>query len=276
VWFHEEADLLAHMPIVPTVGNHEMTDNGVAYSRYFQHRDRPAYWSFDYGPLHVVVLDCFETPAGAAPKGAGISEAQKAWFEEDLRSVSKERHVWVLVHQGPYAHPAHPRGPGHGGSDAVRNALNAAGAIHPIEVVFAGHEHYYERGQIDGLNYFVLGGGGAPLDEPDDTFPGVKVARKALSYAVMQVCGCHVTGVAKDLSGRVFDTFTLSDCPTPCGAPSAAVTRAPVAAASAAPSLAIPLVSLSESPDAGVSDGGSHRRNSRRRHESDGGVDAGP
>jgi hypothetical protein len=270
VWFHEEHDLLAHTPLVPTVGNHEITDNGAAYSRYFQHSNRPPYWSLDYGPVHVVVLDSFETAAGATPHSAGVSEAQKAWLEEDLRKVPKERHVWVLVHQGPYAHPAHPRGAGHGGSDAVKAALAVGARAHPIEAVFAGHEHFYERGQIDGLNYFVLGGGGAPLEDPDGSVPGVKAARKALSYATVQVCGCHAQGVAKDIAGRIIDSFTLADCPTPCGAPGAA---APVASSS----LAIPLVSLTESADAGMSDGGAHHR-AQKKHadEPDAGQDAGP
>lgn len=217
-WFREEHDLLAKTPILPTVGNHEITDSGVAYSRWFQHRDRPTYWSLDYGPLHLVVLDSFEVSAGARPHIGGISEAQRAWFEEDLRKVPKDRHVWVLVHQGPYAHPVHTR-PGHGGSEAVRAALVAAGKIHPIEAVFAGHEHFYERGQIDGLHYFVFGGGGAPLEEPDPSFPGVQAAQKALSYGTFEVCGCHVRGQVKDIAGKVIDTFKLSDCPTPCAAP---------------------------------------------------------
>jgi hypothetical protein len=217
-WFAEERELLARTPLIPTVGNHEITDRGVAYSKYFQRRDLPAYRSVDYGPLHIVVLDSFEVAAGATPHSAGISDAQRAWFEEDLRAVPEGRHVWVLVHQGPYAHPMHLRGTGHGGSEAVRQALVAGSKVHPIEAVFAGHEHFYERGEIEGMRYFVLGGGGAPLEDPDSSFAGVETAQKALSYAVVQVCGCHVTGTVKDIAGKVIDSFRLSDCDTPCGA----------------------------------------------------------
>ncbi|MGZ6142777.1 MAG: metallophosphoesterase family protein, partial [Myxococcales bacterium] len=259
-WFREEHDLLDGTPLLPTVGNHEITDTGVAYSKYFQHKDRPAYWSLDYGPLHIDVLDSFETAAGATPHSGGVSEAQKAWFLEDLRGVPPQRHVWVLVHQGPYSHPAHAR-PGHGGSEAVRDAILAAQKIHPIEAVFAGHEHYYERGEIDGVRYFVLGGGGAPLDDPDPTFPGVQVAQKALSYATVAVCGCHARGEVKDIAGRVIDSFTLSDCATPCGAPGFATMLAAI-----------------EAPDAGPAEDGGRRRSRRRPRasEEDGGMpDAG-
>src|SRR2546430_16107767 len=83
VWFEEERDLLAHAPIVATVGNHENTDTGAAYARFFQRRDRPPYASLDYGPVHVGVLDAFEMRAGATPHLARVSDVQQAWFAED-------------------------------------------------------------------------------------------------------------------------------------------------------------------------------------------------
>jgi len=225
-WFSEEADLLRHTPLVTTVGNHEITDDGASYARYFGNASRPAYHSLDYGPLHIVVLDAYERGAGADPHQGAMSDAQVAWVEEDLRGVPADKHVWVVVHHGPFAHPAHVRA-GHGGNERARLAIQAAARRHPVEAVFAGHEHFYERGEVDGLRYFVVGGGGAPLEDPDPTFPTVESAHKALSFVSLQVCGCHVTGQAKDIAGRVLDSFTLSDCPEPCGAPVAAKGSAP-------------------------------------------------
>ena len=221
IWFDEEHDLLAHSPLVPTVGNHEITDTGVAYSKYFQHRNKPAYWSLDYGPLHIDVLDSFEVAAGATPHSSGVSDAQRSWFLEDVKSVPKDRSIWVLVHQGVYSHPEKMR-PGHGGSERVLEAVQAARKIHPIAGVFAGHEHFYQRGETDGLKWFVFGGGGAPLEDADSSFPGVAAAAKSLSYAVIHVCGCHASGQVKDIAGHVIDSFQLSTCATPCGAPDAA------------------------------------------------------
>ena len=272
-WFAEERDLLSTTPLVPTVGNHEITDQGVAYTRWFQRKELPPYRSIDYGPLHIVVLDSFEMAAGATPRLGGISEAQRAWLEEDLRSVGKDRHVWVLVHQGPYAHPMHMR-PGHGGSEAVKQALAAAAKIHPLEVVFAGHEHFYERGEIDGLRYFVFGGGGAPLEEPDPTFPGVQIAQKALSYAVVQVCGCHVAGKVKDIAAHVIDSFRLADCDTPCGpfaGNPAAVSRvsAPASNRTAVARVAPEAASSAEDEADGGANGSKHRRRRHRRPRQD-------
>src|SRR4051812_40656544 len=154
VWFQEERDLLAHAPLLAAVGNHEITDTGAAFARFFRRPGHPAYGSLDYGPVHVVVLDSFETSAGATPRSSAMSEAQKAWFEEDLRTVAKDRHVWVLVHQGPFAHPAEADAD-RDGSEAVRETILKANLIHPIEAVFGGQQRFYERGEIAGIRYFV-------------------------------------------------------------------------------------------------------------------------
>jgi hypothetical protein len=260
-WFHEEHDLLAHAPIVPTLGNHEITDTGGAYSRHFQHRGMPAYWSLDYGPVHIAVLDSFEVAAGATPRQGAMSDAQRAWLEEDLRRVPADRHVWLLVHQGPYAHPLVQR-PGHGGSEVVKAAIDAARKVHPVEAVLAGHEHFYERGEIDALPYFVFGAGGAPFDDPDPAAPGVKAAAKALSYATIEVCGCHTRGVVKDVSGKVLDAFKLSDCAKPCAVSS----LLPVAAASTAPA---PPADPGQDEDRSQR----RRRRTRRRGSLDGGAE---
>jgi hypothetical protein len=215
-WFDAERELLSRTALVPTVGNHEITDRGAAYARHFLEPGKPAWQSIDFGPVHLLVLDSFEESAGANPHQGGISDAQRAWAEADARKLKTEQHLWLLVHQGPHSHPLRPR-PGHGGSEPVRRLVASLMRIHPVEAIWAGHEHFYERGNIEGMRYFVVGGGGAPLEDPDAAVPGVQAARKALSYVAVDVCGCHVTGKAKDIFGNVLDSFTLADCPVPCG-----------------------------------------------------------
>ncbi len=248
LWYREERDLLAHAPLLPAVGDREITDQGAAYARWFQRRSMPAYGSIDYGPLHLVVLDSWETAAGATPQRGRFSEAQKAWLEEDLRRVPEERHVWVLVNQGPFSHPKEERD-GHGPSEEVRAAVYAANRVHPVEVVFAGHERFYERGDINAIRYLVLGSGGAPQEEADADGAGVQAAASALTFATVEVCGCHSRGVVKDVSGKVIDSFVLADCPTPCSAPGAMQ------------------LAVSAQPASQTEPPGRSRKRSRRRHK---------
>jgi hypothetical protein len=260
-WFEEERDLLAHAPIL--AAGDGAADAGGAFARYFQRRGMAAYRSLDYGPVHICLLDSSDGAANA--QEGGISQAQRAWLEEDLRGVPRERHVWVLVHQGPFAHPLRKR-PGRGeGAEAVKAAVQAAARVHPIEAVFAGNEHFYERGTIENIAYFVLGAGGAPPEAPDASAAGVQAAAGALSYAVVAVCGCHTSFAVKDIAGRVLDSLKLSDCATPCAAEEAL----PVVAAPPPPAAI-------ERADAGPSnaDRGASRH-SRRRRPSMMGLDGG-
>jgi len=216
-WFTVEQDLLRVTPLLATVGNHELGDKGVAYSAHFQSLGHAPYRSLDFGPVHVVVLDAFELAPGAkTPRVGSIGWAQRAWLAQDLAAVPKDRHVWLLTHQGPFSHAAPKAKKFHGGSENVKEALLPF--KDRIQAVFAGHDHYYQRGEEEGLRYFVVGGGGAPLYDPDDKAPGVKAAKKSHSYLALDVCGCHVTGTVKDPAGQVLDSFTLASCPTACPA----------------------------------------------------------
>jgi Icc-related predicted phosphoesterase len=216
-WFAIEKSFVAHTPIAVTVGNHDVMDGGTQYWEHFRPKNRPAFRSFDYGPLHVVMVDTFEIVKGNEPQEGTISAAQREWLVEDLKHVPRGRHVWMVMHHGPFSFPVskYPQGKGHGGSEAVKVAL--APHRKQIEAVFAGHDHYYQRGLDEGLHWFVVGGGGAPSYAPDPHAKGVKAAAQSLSYLVLDVCGCHVHGTVKDPAGKVLDRFSFSKCETACG-----------------------------------------------------------
>jgi hypothetical protein len=96
---------------------------------------------------------------------------------------------------------------------------------HHVAAIFSGHDHYYQHGRGGGgcLDYFVVGGGGAPMYEPTPPgpdAPGVLVSKKASSYMVVTVKGRSATFEAKGTDGSVIDSGVLSprptgDCPTP-------------------------------------------------------------
>ena len=39
-------------------------------------------------------------------------------------------------------------------------------ARHRVDLVVSGHDHLYQRGEVDGIRYIVSGGGGASLYQP--------------------------------------------------------------------------------------------------------------
>ena len=120
------------------------------------------------------------------------------------------------MHQGPFSHGFGMKV--HGGSAPVQREILPILLKWKVTSTFAGHDHYYQRGQEGCINYIVSGAGGAPLYDPDINAPGVIASAKQESYVVITVDGTTVTGLAKDTSGGILDSFTLSPSDgTACG-----------------------------------------------------------
>ncbi|MBM4152668.1 MAG: metallophosphoesterase family protein, partial [Kiritimatiellaceae bacterium] len=106
------------LPIQATMGNHEGT--GTLFKKYFPYPfvgDR--YWSFDYGPVHVSVVDQY-VGDGNDVTGLILNTAQKNWLINDLSTTTKKFKIILLHHPGWAA-----RG-GHDNNNFVMNTL------HPI------------------------------------------------------------------------------------------------------------------------------------------------
>lgn len=101
-WLDGVEGIIDTIPIAPLMGNHETYDKQwqvrepVAYLREFalpgngsKEYDR-RYYSFDYGPVHFLVLD---TQQGEEQeRHPHITEAQEAWFRSDVqRTLSRGR-----------------------------------------------------------------------------------------------------------------------------------------------------------------------------------------
>ncbi len=216
-FFEVEHDLLARLPIFVAIGNHETMDLLNEYARWFApptwDPDRLArFHAFDWGQVHIVLLDSFDTArrSGNLHLGLrpGVSDAQLEWLRADLTAAqARGQVIFAAVHQGPFSHPAPDTG--HGGSPDVEHKVVPLLVEHGAVAIFAGHDHFYERGRLGDLDYFVAGGGGAPLYDVQAHAPGVIVARKTLSYVVIEVDDQAVKGYARDAQNAVFDTFVL-------------------------------------------------------------------
>jgi hypothetical protein len=80
---------------------------------------------------------------------------QIAWLEKELGS-SGER--WKIPY---FHHPLYSSGGRHGSHDDLRQVLEPLFITHGVSVVFAGHDHFYERIKPqNGIVHFVTGSGG--------------------------------------------------------------------------------------------------------------------
>lgn len=237
-WFFDiYRDWLRTHPIYPSIGNHDdeanraapfrdvfiLPDNG-ASAAFPDHRER--YYSFDYGPAHVVVLD-----TELAFQNLTRRDAQLQWLAADLAATTQPWKIAVF-HRSPYS-----AGGEHGSDFAVRQAFGPLFDRHRVDLVLSGHEHDYERTipireTADGgpTVYVVTGGGGARL-YPAATGWWTAASASVFHYMRGLVEGCRLTLEAVSISGAVFDTAVIDKCTAgpPPPPPSLAYGGTPVA-----------------------------------------------
>ncbi len=213
-FFGQEWDNLkaiqARLPIHATRGNHER--DGVLFRKYWPYPYCPSgqsFGSFDYGPLHVTVLDQFEDNYEYDPRKIG--EAQMEWLRRDLATTSKAWKI-ILLHK-----PGWSTGQ-HGNCESVQEQIQPLCREFGVAAVFSAHNHCYARAEVDGVQHITTAGGGASLCEVNprtDSWPYLKVAipRRHFCKVAIDENGFHLEAVEPD--GKVLDTFTLPTPPHP-------------------------------------------------------------
>lgn len=201
-FFRPFGPLIARTPIAPAIGNHDLkTDGGAPFLEAFGAADAPPlsegrYGSFDYGPLHVVLLDSNE-------EDSDLLDRQVAWLDADLGWATRP---WkVAVCHVPLWFGTSLRG--NEVSDTQQRVSSALWRVcveRGVSVVFAGHQHWYERSRpVEGVVQIVTGGGG------EDVRPYVEgdhaCAVSAYHFVHGRVEGDTMTLRAIDDGGREID-----------------------------------------------------------------------
>lgn len=177
-------------------GNHE----GAAtfWKRYWPEPFQPGglYWSFDYGPMHVVMMDSYTSYT--------VGSTQYNWLKADLAASTKKFKI-VMIHE-----PGWSANGGHPDNTTVQTALQPLFVQYGVAMVLSGHNHYYARAVVNGVTHLTVGGGGAPLYTPDPTQPYIVTATKAYSFGEFTISGSTLTAKIVNNSGVTIDTFTIT------------------------------------------------------------------
>jgi hypothetical protein len=157
-FFAVTKELLATLRYLPAIGNHDLgwrhADPDV-FALPVGPAGRPdyTYWySLGLADIHLVFLD----------SNAYDHKAQELWLEADLAAARAKgaRAIIALTHDGPYSRGLHR------GNQLARERYVPILAKHHVELLVAGHDHLYQRGEAGGIRYVVSGGGGAGLYRP--------------------------------------------------------------------------------------------------------------
>jgi len=241
--FNIYPELLRQLPVWSTLGNHDghTADSATQSGPYYDIFDLPtageagglasgteAYYAFDYGNIHFVVMDSYET--NRSPGGNML-----LWLESDLALNNKP---WLIAffHHPPYTKGSHNSDTEGRLIDMRQNALPILEAW-GVDLVMTGHSHSYERSflldghygfseTLDfGLNILDIGDGRETSDgvyeKPDIVAAehagavyavagsSGKVTNASLNHPVMLVSLASLGSMIVDIAGSRMDVTFL-------------------------------------------------------------------
>lgn len=193
-FFNIEDTIMPNRIFLPAIGNHEYPFE--VYDSLFQLPDSEDYYAFDYGNAHFIGLNT----------EMDLNGIQKTWLVDDLISAQANPAIdWIVVflHRPPYSSG------NHGSQADVQQAWCPVFELYDVDLVFAGHDHDYERTYpINGVTYIVTGGGGAPLHSVGSNI-WTAYAESTYEFCRVMIRGLHLELRAIKPDGTVFDSLVI-------------------------------------------------------------------
>ncbi|MDF2926925.1 MAG: metallophosphoesterase [Paenibacillaceae bacterium] len=213
-FFGKAQNWVSGIPLMPVAGNHEEIDgDATVFASHFNLPDNGAdgattgtSYSFDYGPVHVTVLNTESS-----------RKKQAQWLKEDLAATDRAWKI-VAMHR-----------PAYGGNQYEKvEDWTEIFDEYGVDLVLQGHNHEYSRsypllgGRITGREdtitgadkgtvYVVTNSSGAKFNEKKDDqfYHKVHFQNHEQMFAGITVSGDALTYQAYDASGRKQDEFVI-------------------------------------------------------------------
>ena len=180
----------------PSIGGHDWNyDRGQTYIDYFTLPGNERYYDFKKDNIHFF---CYNSEIGE-PDGSGIGSIQAQWLENGLINSEKNFKI-VYFHASPYSSGLH------GSEQRLQLPFEQWGT----DVVFTGHDHHYERLQIDGITYVINGMGGQGIRNIYDPVPG-SIVRYNEKHGAMLIFVLRriFVGFFINIDRQIIDVFML-------------------------------------------------------------------
>lgn len=206
-----EANFAQTTPVLFARGNHD-GEHALAYA-YSALPENGAWYGFRYGNTYFAVLDTEANAGASSPENN-----QEAWLQAAFTSpeaLSAEFRIAVF-HRLPYTNFWTPSGIcSYSGQPWVRDQWVPLLEALNVDLVISGHSHSYQRGQLNGVRYLVVGGGGGALDQAYgcDGVPHwehMNIGMAVHHYNMLAVDGNVLSWTAYDENDQVIDQFDIA------------------------------------------------------------------
>jgi hypothetical protein len=196
-----KAVLDANVPFYASLGNHD--DPNQRFYRLFN-MNGERYYSFKKDKLGSPGVRFFALDSNY------MDREQLAWLDKQLANSDSP---WKIAY---FHHPLYSSGGRHGSEVDLRAQLEPLFLKHGVNVVFAGHEHFYERLKPQKGIYYFTAGGSAKLRagdirktdltafgfDSDYSFMLVEVAGDVMNFQTLSRNGKRVDSGAISRSNR--------------------------------------------------------------------------
>jgi len=213
-FFKPFATAVRGKPLFPANGNKEYYGDGTFWQAFPMPGDNHAWYAYDWGDAHIVVLDSELPFAPGTP--------QYAFAQADL--AAHQTSPWRIV---AIQRPAYSSSSANASSRSVQQHLVPLFQAQHVQLVLSGNSHNYERTfplidgarASDGVTYVVTGAGGNGFNAFAMAAPAWSAFREATTYEYLKVsvsaAAIRLAAIRAD-TGGVLDGVTIA---TPGGSP---------------------------------------------------------
>ena len=187
-----KALLDANIPFYAALGNHD--DPNQRYYKPFGMGGQ-RFYTYQKKDVRFYVLD-----------SNYMDKDQQAWLEKELKDANAK---WKIAY---FHHPLYSSGATHGSEVDLRAIVEPLFMKYGVNVVFAGHEHFYERLKPqNGIQYFTAGGS-AKLREGNIRTTGLTARGfdTEQSYMVVEIDGDILRFQTISRRGKIVDSGEIS------------------------------------------------------------------
>ena len=138
-----------------------LLDAGVKFYAALGNHDDPSQRLYKPFNMNEERFYTYKAPRGSvrffALDSNYMQKEQLTWLEKELQTSDSD---WKIAY---FHHPLYSSGEKHGGDPQLREQLEPLFLKHGVDVVFTGHEHFYERLKPQKGIHYIISGSAAKL-----------------------------------------------------------------------------------------------------------------